>query len=245
MIIKCKFSILDWSQIGDLYGCEVEVISIDDPYSLTEVQGDHLSGNCNDDVEFFRLQNHGDLRSIPKQIEKFFRNILVLQWTSGNIASITADDLEPFPNLRSLVMYSNKIEHLDSDLFKHSQKLQVIYFGFNLIKHVGPGLLSSLTNLKRADFAGNLCVDFYAPTSKEILELTDQLTTKCAATDDTAGSTNTENVCSAKILANDKDDSKLEILNEIKELRKEMSEIFAKYNARLEELEHKIEDTRT
>lgn len=109
------------------------------------------------------------LERIPKGIEKFFPHLIGLRWSNGFLTTVTAEDLQPFPDLQIFYVYNNKIVSIDGDLFKNNPKLNVIYFHGNLLENIGSGLLDGLDNLVQAFFNMNSCIDMEA-TSPSMIE---------------------------------------------------------------------------
>lgn len=131
-----------------------------------------MSGKIYTDIRVFYIAStHHHLDRISKGIEKFLPNLLGFLWYDGNLATLTADDLMPFPELQMFGIYGNKLVSLDADVFKHTPKLELLYVTFNLLEHVGFGLLDGLNYLSHAYFQGNPCITFGAETPEAIQEL--------------------------------------------------------------------------
>lgn len=74
---------------------------------------------------------------------------MVLEFINTGIRNIACEDLQTFPFLRRMVLFSNQIEVLSGDLFKFSEHLEIIDSDFNQLKLVGPNLLMRLTKLSQ------------------------------------------------------------------------------------------------
>lgn len=120
-----------------------------------------------------------ELSRLPKNIELFFTNLIVLFWDAGNLLSITAEDLKPFPGLKMFAVYDNNLVSLDGDLFQHTTKLNFIEFASNRITNVGPNLLGNLAELIEVDFSNNLCISANATTPEGIQTLKLKLAMQC------------------------------------------------------------------
>lgn len=151
---------------------------------------------------------------------------------------VDASDLEPFPKLTQISFSNNQLVSLDENLFMHTPKLEVIYFTFNLLQHVGYNLMTDLTELTYADFEWNPCVDFHANTTKLIQELFEILKIQCPPLDSTTTLTSTteDDDCPIRCSVNEEIDELTRRSNEqektitrmmkmIEELQEQISEL--------------------
>lgn len=181
--IQCDFQNVTWSIFGSQYTCFPATIAADDGNQtlVIDITGDHESGRTNADVKAFVItSSHQHLNRIPKGIEKIFPNLLVFAWEAGNLTTLTADDLEAFPELQFLYVDINKLVSLNDDLFKHTPKLRYIEFSTNLLERVGLGLLDRLSNLTHASFNDNSCINFNGTSPAAIQELKFKLQNQCS-----------------------------------------------------------------
>lgn len=178
VIINCQYFTIQWTIDGSLYGCEADVISTENPKTLEKIEGKHLTDRTIGQVEYFLLKNHKGLEEIPKNFGEHFPNLNVLFWINGSLTSITSDDLN-FPKLVSLSLARNNLVSIESDLLKHTKKLEEFYFGFNLLEHVGHEIFKDLISLHDVDLVANPCIDARVKNYGEIVELSKQLKTRC------------------------------------------------------------------
>lgn len=180
--IRCNFEVSVWSRGGAEYSCwDVKITDLNNPSVLTDVAGSHKAGKTNVDVRGFFMNTDNNLERLPKDIEKFFPNLLFFGWQRGSLKNITADDLKPFPNLSLLSFSHNQLESLESDLFKHTKALKWIWFTSNFIEHVGSRCLHGLNGLEFAEFSNNKCISFGATSKVDVELLRESLQTKCLA----------------------------------------------------------------
>lgn len=180
MTFDCRFSHLNWAIIEWSYSCFEARVFLGDSESLTYVTGNHLHNRGNEDVIVFQIDHETHLSRIPRGIENFFPDLVMIRWAGGVLTAVTADDLEPFVNLQILVLSFNHIVSLDSDLFKHNQKLEFLSFDNNLLEHVGDGLLTGMNLLTDVFFRNNPCIDMYARTEEQMGKLKDALSLFCS-----------------------------------------------------------------
>lgn len=145
---------------------------------LENVEGVHLADNTIDDVNYLWVQNQ-ELPFIPSNIDSFFKNIIALNWHNSSLASLSASDFEPFPELQLFAAGYNNLVTIDGDLFKHTPKLILINFGSNKIRHVGRDLIKGMENLRYFYFQANPCVNLYATDVIDAVKLADKLPILC------------------------------------------------------------------
>lgn len=179
VIIQCTYiSQLEFNEYR--YGCNAVVASFSNPSSIDHINGTHISTNTNNEVQFFVIDPYRhELFTIPKNIEKFFPNLVVFRWFNGHLSAISADDFKPFQKLASLSLTRNNLDTLDGNLFEYSEKLQVIDFSDNPLQHVGYDLFATLGWLERANFTLCDCIDYDALNREEVLQLNDMIPVKC------------------------------------------------------------------
>lgn len=178
VIFECNFQSVGWVQVDIQYTCLVTEIIGEEIQHVVDIRGNHTDLS-NKFVHAFSVQNMPGLERIPRGIEEFFSDIILLLWYSGSLTTITADDLKPFPDLKVLYISSNKLVSLDSDLFQYTPKIQRLHLEENQFKHIGRGLLDDLEDLQYVNFKDNTCINEIAKTPKEIEKLKLQLTTNC------------------------------------------------------------------
>lgn len=115
----------------------------------------------------------------PKGIVSFFKNVHSLRFWQQNLVSLTAKDLEPFPNLLLLSLVGNKLTYLGGDLFSSNRHLQFLDFTGNDIQRIQHNLVTHLNNLEMMFFTANSCIDRSARTRAEVLELAPVLSILC------------------------------------------------------------------
>lgn len=184
VVIRCNFGDLVWSKVGSKYTCSVRSVQNPEIQEVTEIVGNHLKGRSDLNVEAFTSSGKNNFPNFPRNLEKFFPNLLVIQIWSGKLTSITAADLSPWPNLAFLSLSFNKIETLEGDLFRNNQKLTYISFLGNSIINVGLDLLSNLNELKEVYFSSTRCLNANAATPEAIENLKNQLFEDCVSDED-------------------------------------------------------------
>lgn len=218
---KCNiFKTLVWSSpIGSVYTCDhPEVTEGNDSLIVESIYANHTSRMSNIDVTGLFVTGQMKFQRIPARIEMFLPNLKVLLWDYGNLTSITSDELRPFPELKLLSLFKNKIVSLDSDLFQYTPKLFEIDFAWNLLANVEFDLLANLNELTYAYFYNNPCIDVIAQGPEAILELKKKLMMQCPPLATTITSTTmsptTLGFCDVRCTMNEEVDKLKETLDE-------------------------------
>lgn len=166
-----------------VYTCRPSV-DLTQSTTLENVTGFHQPGFTNEDVGFLYVYDQ-NLPFVPKGIVDFFKNLIFMEFQDTFLLSIRAEDLQPFPQLESLVLSWNRLISLDADLFSFNPLLQRIDIAYNQIQHIGHDLVTNLDNLRHLGFTGNTCIDRSALSRAAVLELAPQLSVLCPPLDDT------------------------------------------------------------
>lgn len=224
----CEFrEDLDWNYAGNVYTCWNAKLTILTSWTVLEsVRGQHISGRSNIDVRALHVnQEATKLENLPRQIENFFPNLVLLEWRNGNLKSVTADDFRHFPELINLNLGVNKIVSLDGDLFKYTPKIKFLSFFYNKIMNVGTGVLANLNDLSYVYFGDNPCTysweqaQEWANTTQGIRNLSARLAIDCPplpATEPTTTTTTTDPTatpCDLRCTLNEEVDRLLSNLN--------------------------------
>ena len=234
LIIDCVFDMIDWAYVENrVYSCDGRTIERGTEGNIEKISGSHMGGKTNNDVEGFNFEKQ-DISLIPKNTADVFPNLKCLNFFESNLLTISATDLQPFPELLVFAVMSNKIVSVDGDLFTHNLKLRYIDFDLNQLENVGHNLLGHLNQLKIADFNRNPCIKRLASTSAQIQELNILLPIHCPplapTTTKPAPTTTTKSpeICSLRCTLND----------EVSELKRSNFDL----QERLDEVEKKLRE---
>jgi hypothetical protein len=182
--IRCEFHFLDYDEIGKLYTCTVRWISnADSDTHITEVEGNHEDSKSNIDVTAFRAEQSEQFYFvlIPMDINKFFPNIIAIQFQKSMVNHLEGDEFVAFPNLQLLELENSNIHEIPGSLFTATPQIKVVSFKSNFIGYVGEDLLEgrNLKELKKVDFTQNPCIDIKASTPTEVPAMIKTLKEKC------------------------------------------------------------------
>lgn len=158
--------------------CNLKVLNPDNNTELVGVQGEHLQGKENFDVQLLKGVNQ-DLPKFPKGVGNFFPKLKAIRLLQSSLRELSANDLKPFSDLIYIRIYNNPLSVVDGDSFKFNKKLKLVDLDSNKIEHVGPNLLSHSKDLKEVKFENNICIDVNARTDEAIEALNQQLPIKC------------------------------------------------------------------
>lgn len=172
---------MNWTSLGNQYCCYQPIITPGGNLThVLDITGNHTNGKTNADVKCFHLfSGHLQFNRIPMGIERFFSNLNGIRWSEGNLTSLNANDLKPFPGLEEIRFSNNKLISLDADLLIHTPKLRWIFFENILLENAGYGVLDSMYNLTNAYFGGNPCINMNAVMPEAIQILKQNLKDQC------------------------------------------------------------------
>lgn len=176
----CDFHNEWWPTLETVYTCwDAQAKVSNNVTPLDSVKGTHMSGKGNAHVKALYVYKNAVLNYMPKRIESFFPNLLLIKLYGVQLTTITAEDLRPFPLLKVLSFDSNRLTSIDADLFKYTTRLSWINFDNNLIANVGQDVAAKLTALTYATFLNNRCINTRAETPQALQIVKLQLAVQC------------------------------------------------------------------
>lgn len=151
--LHCRFETIRYNS-NEIYACTATALIETRIESVTAIFGTHQTGKGNGDVLGLTIisQNMG---FFPRNIEEFFPNVAVIDFSNNSISSISNQNLIPFPNLRHLGVASNRISSLDSNLFSGLNSLRFILLSDNAINSLDSNLFAGLNSGSFIDLSNN------------------------------------------------------------------------------------------
>lgn len=177
LTLHCKFD--DYLYEGN-YKCEVENLRITERNEIvSEVSGTHISARrTNADVIIFSIEDQ-TVHYLPKDLARFFPNLMYLTINKSGLREITKNDLKNFPQLRNIAVRGNDIENLPGDLFENNLQLAHVGFPTNKLKTVGRDIFKLLNNLESVNFIRNECISQEANNREAIEGLMKNVAAQC------------------------------------------------------------------
>lgn len=181
--IHCEFENEDFEHIGELYSCNVENLVFNpDENSPASFIGSHENSSLsNDDVKAVKTDFHRMIY-FPQSMDETFKNLEVIYMNDGFLTKITQRDLQPFPKLRMLDLFENRLEVLEENLFKFNLNLKCVWLSNNRIYEIHPEVFNHLVHLRFLHLSGNACVARTAREGNrtEVLDLIKEVKVGCA-----------------------------------------------------------------
>lgn len=138
---------------------------------IDSVDGSHDGNKTNDDVKGLNIFSIKKVKFFPKNVEKFFKNLIGIQIWSSQLDEIKQSDLKSWPLLKYLFLSQNNIKFLEKDLFRYNNELKTIWLSGNQISYIDPDVFDSLKNLQSLRIDGNKCkTSFERTTTKSIVQ---------------------------------------------------------------------------
>ncbi|XP_070505224.1 paramyosin-like [Chironomus tepperi] len=183
----CQYISGSWSGLGTAYYCSVQnsvSITSPDAAQVDSVTGTHLAGHNNDNVEGFSVYNKGQVHYFPRGLDKIFKNLIGIQIAYAGLKEIHQSDLKDLPKLRNLFLYGSSLEILEANLFKFNPNLDYIYLKSNKISHIDPNVFDKLTKLKDMNLDANTCISMSASDSQTAVQnIIKTASTRCINSD--------------------------------------------------------------
>lgn len=180
-VVNCKFESKEWGlHNGFQYACVVQNnLLLARGEKITAVTGQHQAGKSHADVKGFATEGK-IVNFVPKDIEKFFPNIIALTFANANINEIHEDDFKPFPKLRAVFMMNNQVRELERNLFRNNPSMGEIKLNNNKIEHV-ENAFDNLPQLTFLFLNENICINAEAWSTEKVVNLVKQVREKCSS----------------------------------------------------------------
>lgn len=171
--------------IGDVYTCKAVKLIVSQENEIVEIiNGDHMSGLTNRDVQVLHIDNK-NLHYFPLEIENFFSNLEGIKIVSSGLKSLIQVNFKWFPDLRFCDFTDNEIESLDTGLFTYNSELTFITFDSNKISRIGADIFEHLSELESISIKNNECIDDSWSGAAEIAFGKVKIAEKCSGDVDT------------------------------------------------------------
>lgn len=129
-------------------------------------------------VKFLRI-NDQSIYFMPSGFANFFPSVVALSVVNSNLKVIRKRDLGPFNMLVSLMLYGNRLESLDLDVFHENPKLSFIDLSNNDFKYLDWKTFEPLTKLLVLDLSSNHCINMKAKNATAMADLKTEIDLKC------------------------------------------------------------------
>lgn len=162
--LQCDFithSNSDYEPIGSVYTCRLKnnLNIISPETTITSINSTHTSGKSHDDVRGIYDQYGGkNIQYFPKGLDKFFKNIILIDINKGRIKEIHQDDLKVFPKLEVLDLCDNDIQVIEAGTFDFNPNLKVIWLTSKIF-FIEFNVFAKLNSLSYLYLQQNSCIN--------------------------------------------------------------------------------------
>jgi len=175
------------SIVGNFYACVISEklnITSKDLRKIDFVWGKHENEytTSHSHVLGIHYSDGNMIQYFPIGFEKYFENIIVINFINGDLKEINENDLRPFPELKYCGLDNNNVETLENGIFDYNPKLEVISLLNNRIKTVGLYVFAGLDKLSYLFMASNQdqCTkDDAVNNKKQVAEVIKKINNKC------------------------------------------------------------------
>ncbi|KAG5668003.1 hypothetical protein PVAND_015960 [Polypedilum vanderplanki] len=162
-IIECKFIYVKQNFLYEpMYNCKVQNISSlkESKIKVNSITGNHTQNRTNENVTGISINFSPmkcNITKIPEGFEEIFKNINYINIDNTKLAEVTKNDLQVFPMLTQLWLPRNEITKISRDTFDKNNLLKVIVLYENKISHIDTFTFLHLIHLVKLDLDGNQC----------------------------------------------------------------------------------------
>lgn len=178
VILDCDFDFCA-TNYGTSYACLATYVKTSlEERRITQVRGSHADEKTNADVEEVFIWKQF-CPYLPLDLKTHFPNLQVLYIMESQVQNLIDGDLDNLSGLKIFDVSHNPIEELSRDFFKGQKSIEVISFYNCHLKVIHPEALDQLTNLKKAHFEANVCIDFFCANVTSIEDLKADIKQNC------------------------------------------------------------------
>lgn len=169
VVLECEFRAYP-TVYGSQYSCSGNNFRTSlNNRTVTEVKGQHLANETNDDVKLL-IMNKQHSPYLPLKVGDFFKNLEILYIMNSNVQHLMQGDLKGLDKLKIFDVSYNPIEQLGPDFFKGHGSIETVSFYDCHLKIIDPFVLDPLDKLEVAYFDMNVCIDLDKSTPIESLK---------------------------------------------------------------------------
>lgn len=183
--LECHFERVGWDDvIGPAFSCSAKNLNLTEPKNeITKLSGALPSGETNDKVNTF-LVFEQICEFLPVGIARFFKGLEGMAIQKSGLKRITKMDLRPFKGLKSISLYGNKLQSLESNLFIFNPKIKLISLFNNELKQISANVFDGLNSIERVYMSSNPCINENAESFSKIQELRRKFIDNCPVSDE-------------------------------------------------------------
>ena len=160
--IECTYGYNDFHVVDFIYRCLVNNnpnILTEKSAELNKINGTHQDKKMNNDVLGFSAK-YETIQFFPKGLDKFFKNLKIIEIKSCGLKEIHQSDLKVFPDLVNFYLSYNEIEVIEEGLFDFNPNLEAVgFWEENNIIHIDPNVFDHLNKLTYFQFSFAICVN--------------------------------------------------------------------------------------
>ncbi|XP_070508932.1 putative leucine-rich repeat-containing protein DDB_G0290503 [Chironomus tepperi] len=164
--IECEYKNFFFEILKRVYCCSIikdPIITTQEEATVTSISGYNIE-ESDADVDGFIVQ-FKTINYFPRGLETYFNNLIAIVIYKCNLMEVHQEDLKPFSNLVELRIQTNSIEVLEEGLFDFNPDLEFIALDSNKIVHIEPNIFDHLTKLSSLYLQSNSCITKYAQNS--------------------------------------------------------------------------------
>lgn len=183
IVLNCDFKYLTdlEDQSRDVYACfSMDLANTLQGASLHYVTNLHEQGQRDRDVKIFTVRKQ-ICSFVPMRIENFFPFLQELEIDSSGLRKVSRDNFANLPQLKTIILPGNNLEHLPGDLFSKNPRIMHIDVSKNRIKSIGHELFENLYQLDFLNFNDNICFEGMEKFETDVILIRDEVVANCSA----------------------------------------------------------------
>ncbi|KAL7011373.1 hypothetical protein ACKWTF_014242 [Chironomus riparius] len=137
------------------YTCELSVGNPNNFVTLTDIDGDHIDNNSDDDVKFLIFKPNINLQTFSPIFCERFPNLEAIKIDNSKINKIAAESLQGCPKLKLLHLNNNNLREIPENLFSENTELLEIMITSNQLNSLPQDTFEMQESLKILSLKNN------------------------------------------------------------------------------------------
>lgn len=144
IMFNCNYAIRTQWNVNDIYSCEAQVLFLGHECNLIEVSRNHMAGMNNSDVKLLAISSQLDVTFYPRNVYQFFPNLEAIYIYDTAIEEMTEEDLQGMQSLKQFQLVQANVVAIRNDWFIGAPNLVSIQIHSQPLQHIAPRVFDHL-----------------------------------------------------------------------------------------------------
>ena len=140
----------------DGYNCKVADIKIDGIKEIVKINGNHISGKNNENIDTLYFPYADCMNFLPSDVNKFFKNLKKFEISHGSLTYISQNDFSGLSSLQTVFITRTLLSSIPENTFDSLTSLETLILSDNKIRQLKLKTFEKLLNLTKISLSENM-----------------------------------------------------------------------------------------